>query len=266
MRVLIVRPLALLIVLTALVAAGCGGGDDASGASGETPAGARAPDGRTDPAATARLVLHTVEKAKSNKDCKPIRPIITRSPQKFICPPLPGVAPVKNFKIVDTAKYGTGAVIDYTTKKSPKGGSMTMFLDPERNWGIGRFGLLYGSTVGSSDEASRSGSRRAVDKYLKAVREGDCPSFNDVAVTNSPEKKVVCRDEFPQTKVLAKALKASPTAKPEYLGGNRVFGVYGLAAAEPKPRYWTITTIETAKGSIEPFAVLDAILGPPPKS
>jgi hypothetical protein len=232
---------------------GCGDGD------GDTTATAQAgPPPKGSPAAVAQKLLSVVESAKTNADCKPVRPIIVRSAQKIVCPPLPQLGVVTDFQIVGGAAYGTGAVVDYKTAKRPEGASMTMFRAPDGKWGVSRFGLLYEPSVGTSDESNREDYEKVVSAYLNAVRDRDCDAFIENAVTNPKARVPTCRGEFMRTMWLAKALRANPGATPRYLGGNEVFGFYGLQLDQPKPLNVTIDMVKTTKGAAVPFIVMGA--------
>ncbi len=237
------RGFALALALAA--ATGCG--DDGAGAEQprgqETAAGARMPSPAVSAEETATRLLETLEAARKRSDCRFVRAVGRRSSQRFACP-MPFGPRIRNFRAVDSQTYGTAAVIDYTTRRSRAGAAMVMFVDPDRSWGVGRFGLLVDEhpSVATSDEDSRSGFAKAVEGYLTAVRERDCAAFRTHAVTGG-DPRLSCRREFPRTRDLARRLSANPGAQATYLGGNAIFGVHGILTSEPTPAYETIVTV-----------------------
>lgn len=268
------RAVAATIVLGACfsTAAGCtdaGGGDrtDAgdSPADQETAAGARMPSPEKPPEAVARQLMRTLETAAAASDCASVRALNERSPQRFACPSPPGEPRIRDFEIVASATYGTAAVIDYTTRKEDQGATMVTFVDPDLRWGVSRFGVLSDEhpTTATSDDDSRQGFRATVDRYLDAVRSRDCDEYRrHTFLEGVPE--TICAEIFPTTALLARRLRADPATEPVYLGGNAVFGVYGIATERPRPAYETIVVVKTPPGALVPYVVLAAHPGPAP--
>lgn len=243
-----------------LAIAGCGGdkGDVAEGSSPIVEPAIAEPPGDF-----AAQLAATLSRASSKRDCRPIEELNERSAYDFGCPLDDDVArSLRDFEVVGAQAYGTGGVVDYRTKISKDGASMTLSVTPEGEWAVNRFGLINEPSVGTSDADSRKGYDKVVDAFLAAVRDGDCHAYLKAAITSSPDPKKACREEFPFTKPLRIRLKTSPPAEPEYLGGNEIFGFYGLALAGPKPSYWTVGTVTTPKGSLRPHAVMNVNRGP----
>jgi hypothetical protein len=249
--------LSTLLTIVGIAAAGCGGGDGDS-------ADAESNGLSSEPAKLIEKILHTTAAAKKPADCKEVATINLRSQTKSICPPLDaqGRQASRTTKLTRAATYGTSAVIDYKSKGAPKGASILLYRNSEGQWTIGRWGLLYGETVGTDDADAHERSAKVVDRYLTAVRDRDCKSFLKYAAARSEDPKVACKQEFAAMKPLADALRANPTARPAYVDGNEAFGFYRLDLNRPKPVSYTISTTKTADGALRPHVVLDSVLGP----
>lgn len=248
-------------VVGCAVASGCGaeGGDRDARATGAAP-----PAIATPPEAVAQRIMRRLANAEVDRECRPIRAVNARSTYDFACPQLPEVQrSFSEFEVVDTAVYGTAAVVDYRTGGLPDGATMVMHVTPEGEWAFTHFGLLY-QTVGTSDADNVAGFRRAVALYLRAIRTRDCSLFYKHAVTHSADEETACRRELPPTRPLAKGLAETPGVEPEYLGGNERFGFYGLTLGENRRTYRTVTVVKTDPGTLRPYLVLSAIPGPVP--
>lgn len=260
------RLLPTLAALAALAAgaaiAGCGAEDDAESSGSAGSAAAEEP-----PQAFARRFAREVARVRRKRDCDGIEAVNERSIYDFRCPALPDVRrSMARFEVTDAAAYGTGAVIDYKTLEARDGASMVVLLAPDGRWAISRFGILADASVGTDDGPSRAGFDEAVDRYLAAVRGGDCDAYRKAAVTSAVERRRICSGEFEQTKPLARRLRASGDAQPDYLGGNETFGFYGLTLDRPEPHYFTISVVKAVPGSLRPFLVLNVASGPLPDS
>jgi hypothetical protein len=251
-----------------LALSGCGGGGD------ESSTGAKAPGGATTtkavvqpdapPEAVAKLLMRTVAKAKSKDDCAAAYPINLRSTHKFPCPPLAGAPPVKDFEVVNSAEYGPGAVLDYTSERAPDGAAMVMFRGSDGKWGVSRFGILTEeASVPSSDAASRQGFAGAAKDYLDAMRAKDCRAYTSVVVANGTEDRAPCRQAFDEkTNPVARALVKGQAEKPRYTGGNEFFGFLEVDVHGSETKSVTIVAIKTVAGSARPFMVLSGHPGP----
>lgn len=242
----------------ALGAAGCGG-DEESGEARQAPQYAEA----SEPAkAFAERLAKLLETTTTAKDCAEIEQINTRSFSRFSCPPDKSMRKsMASFEIVGAKEYGTGAIVDYESSAESDGAAMVLFVAPDRNWGIGRFGVLTKPSTSSSDAETREGFDKAVAAYLAAIRERDCAAFFDVAFFAGASEKQVCKTAFPQTKSYTKWLKANPSAKPVYEGGNQTYGFYTLETQKPKPANSTISVVRESENS-DKYEVLD--LAPSP--
>jgi hypothetical protein len=246
-------PLLLMVALTcAVLGSGCGGDD-----------------GNDELEAAAQQV----QRALSQPDCNELRRIGARATQAIGLFPEMGCPKrrearktLRDFEILDSAEYGTGAVVDYRSAKAPKGSAMVFFEDSAGGWGYAGLGLARTTTVDSGDEKSRTHFDAVVDKYLAAMRERDCRAFFKYSVTQFPKLKTSCRYEFSAHGDLQARLRSDRDPDLEYLGGNEHFGFYGLTTRKPAPDYRTVTVLKTPPGSPEPYLVLNAAKGPVPET
>lgn len=245
--------------LAAMVAAGCGG-DDESTAKEEQVDVSAAGEPVGDFMTRMAKLLETTTDAK---DCAELSAITSRSMTQFPCPADKGLRKsMGQFKIVGAKEYGTGGVVDYTSGEIKDGAAIVLFVSPDRNWGIGRFGIVSEPSTESGDDETRDEYAKAVDKYLTAVRERDCDAYFNIKFNGEDKKDDVCKQSFPGTKPMAKLLKTNPDAKPRYEGGNDTFGFYSLETSKPKPANLTISIAKASEKSAVPFVVLDVTPAP----
>jgi hypothetical protein len=235
------------MALCAYVPIGCG--DDSGGATETTGL-------NSEPARLVAQMARTTATANKAKDCKPVFEVNRRSPGKLICPPISEDMRklTRGTKLTKAATYGAAAVVDYRSPGAKGGASVVLYRNPENQWIIGRWGLVYGPTVGTDDGSARDETRKAVDRYLDAVRRRDCEAFNKYAVTQANDPAEVCKTEFKPTARLAKALKSSPRPELEYIGGNEDLAFYKLVLGSDGT--YTVSTVATPEGSLRPHVVL----------
>ncbi len=204
-----------------------------------------------------------IETSKSKKDCAQLEEIYDRSVSRLACPADKKLRDsMSSFKVIGVEEHGTGAIIDYKSGETAKGGAIVLFVSPDRRWGISRFGVITKPSIDTSDEDSRAQYDKVVDSYLASVRDRDCDTFFKVALT-TPDKKEACKDLFPETADLGKRLKANPSAKPKYEGGNDTYGFYTLETARPVPaENTTISVVRASAGDKDTYVVLDAAPSP----
>lgn len=253
---LLVLPLATGAL--ALGAVGCGSDEESA----EAPRKPRYSEGNEPSKAFAERMAKLLETSTTAKDCAEIEQINARSFSRFSCPPDKALRKsMASFEVVAAKEYGTGAIVDYKSGAESDGAAMVLFVSPDRNWGVGRFGVLTKPSTSTSDAETRAGFDKAVAAYLAAIRERDCAAFFDVAFYAGAPEKQVCKNAFPQTKRLAKWLKANPSAKPVYEGGNGTYGFYTFETQKPKPANSTISVVRASENS-DKYEVLD--LAPSP--
>jgi hypothetical protein len=239
--------------------AGCGDDD-----SGPTEAAKQAPWATgPSPERFAKQIAGWMAETKVRRDCAELDALRVQNVYSFKCPlPRKVRASMARFKVLDSAIYGSAAVLAYRTGDLPDGAIMLMYVHPSRLWAVNRMGLLYEPAPRSSDDDSRDGYDAAVAGYLRGVRERDCELLFAYSAAARSDGKRTCKSELKSTKELAKALEASPSSEPSYLGGNSDFGFYSLQTPKPKPSYVTISVVKAAEGAEQPHVVLDAAPGP----
>lgn len=253
MRQLGLPPLAALAASCALIA-GCGGGQD------DTTEAKQIVVRPGSPEEVATTLAEVIPNAVTKKDCKEVAEINLRSNTKYLCPVTYGdPASMRRFELTDSAHFGARAVLDYRSKGTPNGATMTLFRDSDGEWAVSRAGLLPRSAA-SSPDADRKERDAVVDRYLTAVRERDCDTWVLNTATTRTDSTLACREEFPQTRALAAALEASPDVEPRYVGGNGSFGFYDLDLERPSTRRYSLGVFETPRGSLRPYVVLDFVV------
>jgi hypothetical protein len=246
--------------MAAAVAVGCGGGDDESTAKDEpVEVSAAGEPAKTFISRLAKLI----ETSTSAKDCAELEQINSRSATRFPCPaPQDLRKSMRRFEVVGAEEYGTGAVVDYKSGQIKDGAAIVLFVAPDRNWGVGRFGVVSEPSTETSDEDSREGYAKAVDKYLTAVRERDCDAYFDIKFNGDDKKDVVCKQSFLDTQNLGALLKSNPGVEPRYAGGNESYGFYSLETSKPILSNVTISVAKASEKSSVPYVVLDVTPAP----
>lgn len=247
-----------LVATMAAVSVGCGD-DDSTAEEEPTPVAAASEPARVFVERMAKLIATTTKP----DDCDELTAIASRSVTRFQCPvSKPFRKSMSRFEIVGAKEYGTGAVVDYKSGQVKDGAAITLFVGEDRNWGVGRFGVVSKPSTKTSDAGNREGYARAVERYLTAVRTRDCDAYFDVTFNAEDAKAKVCKNVFPATQNLAKRLQLNPEAKQQYEGGNESYGFFSLETAKPKPQSVTISIVKTAASGPKSFVILDATPGP----
>jgi hypothetical protein len=249
--------LVVVLLLGSLSLVSCGGDDGDTEADEQKYSAADEP-----PRVFAERVAKLIATSTRKQDCAQLEEIA--SLVTFACPTDKKLRKsMRSFRIVGAEEYGTGAVVDYESGESKDGAAITLFVTPDRKWGIGQFGVLTQPSTKTTDEESRAGFDRAVNEYLAAVRKRDCKAYTDVAYTRNVKKSEVCKVLFATTTdALAKRLKADPAARPEYQGGNGTFGFYGIETKRPVPKNSTISVVRGEEDGKPSYVVLDVTLSP----
>jgi len=246
-------------LLVAIAATGCGENDtQRAGSDRITYSEANEP-----PKPFIERIAKLLATASTKKDCVQLDATNERSTFRFECPAQKRLRrSMARFEVLGAAEYGTGAVVDYKSRKV-ENGAILLFVAPDRSWGISRFGILTKPSTKTSDDDSRQGYADILDDYLAAVRERDCDAYMDVAFTDGKKKEEVCQTIFATTEQLAKRLKQNPSAEPEYQGGNATYGFYTLETARPKAENSTFSIVRSPDPkSSRPYAVLDVVPSP----
>jgi hypothetical protein len=216
---------------------GCG--DDADG---DPPA----PEPDT-PAAVVAEMAATLAAADRKSDCHSIDELNELSAYELPCPlERPSKASMATLEVVDAEAFGDGAVVDYTARDD---GEATILLAraPSGGWGISRYGLTYGHSVGSDDARFRTGYLDTIEEYLDGLERRRCATFLRTAVVTSDDDAYVCRVDFPATERIAEVLAANPGAELDYLGGNARYGFARLTTTRPRTRQWVLSAVKTKR-------------------
>ena len=238
---------------TAVVAIGCGGGDE--GAASSQPKVSAAVES---PRLFATRLAKLLETTRAKGDCPQLEAINGRSAARFECPPSRELSDsMASFEAVGAEAYGTGAVVDYTSGQAEDGAALILRVAPDRNWAVSRIGIVTEPSTETGDEDSRAGFRKAATEYLDAVRARDCRAFDAVAFTGTDGPQETCRTIFPGTKDFARRLKQNPGARPVYQGGNASYGFLTIEMRKPKPMSMTISVMKTP-GASGRYLVLSA--------
>lgn len=247
------------LAVVAGTSAGCGDEGDSTAEEAKTQFSAAAEP----PKVFMRRMGNLLATTSAKKDCPQLEEINQRSYVRFPCPPSKDLrTSMSKFKVVGAAEYGTGAVVDYRSGKIKDGATVLLYVAPDRNWGISRFGVITEPSTKSSDDESRDGYQETVDDYLAAVRERDCKAFREVAYI-SPDVKdgEVCGKLFAGTKELAERMKLQPDAKPVYQGGNDTYGFFSFETIETDDNS-TISVVRSGSGDDASYVVLDVTPSP----
>ena len=254
----LVPSICMTALLMTVAVPGCGS-DDESTAKNEPRISAA-----SEPVAIfIKRLVKLLETSTAKQDCKQLEDINARSYFRFSCPPGNKLhKSLKSFEVVGSKEYGTGAVVDYKSGKVKNGAAILLFVAPDRNWGISRFGVVTKPSTETDDEESRQGFEMAVEKYLAAVRERDCAAFQEVAfIRPDSTKKQVCGEIFGATKELARRIKAHPTTKPKYEGGNATYGFFTFETTKPDENS-TISVVRGDTGAGSAYVVLNVAPSP----
>lgn len=254
------RVVVACVVVLASGGVGCGSGGQGDSTAAEKPKIAPAQE----PARVfAQRFTRLLATARAKKDCAEIEAVSSRSHARFRCPsPRTLAKSMESFELIAAEEFGTGAVVDYRSGEVRDGASITLFVGPDRNWGIGRFGVIAGRTVGTSDEATRDGYERAVDDYLAAARDRDCRAYAEAVFTGQASRSEVCESVRSGVGGLTKLLESNPAVRATYAGGNGTFGFFNLETEKPEPTNATISVMRVDEGGRDRYVILDRAASP----
>jgi hypothetical protein len=242
-----------LTVVVGASTAACGGSEGESAAQAEIEIRAAQEPPRTMASRLAKLLATT----RSRSDCDAVEAVNRRSLVNFDCPPPASVAEgLRDFKIVGAEEFDTAAVVDYRAKEAPDGAAIALFVSPDRQWGVTRFGIVTPKSVGTSDVDARAGYERAVEDYLAALARSDCDAYLKVAITDGGTRDARCKAVREGSDLLVRRLTANPQAEPSYAGGNDTFGFFTLDTGKPYPIRNTISVMRVEGEGGERYWVL----------
>jgi hypothetical protein len=254
-------PMVALVIGVAVLASGCGSSDAGDGdAARPKPKYSWANEA---PENFARRVARLLATTRTKRDCAQLAETMSTSGVSFPCPPDQGLRQsMAEFKVIDAAAYGTGAIVDFKSGSSMDGAAIIMTVAPGRAWGISQFGVATKPSVGTSDADSRDSYEAALSSYLSALRKRDCPEFKEVSFTASNSKASTCAMLFDEVAPIANALKRNPHAQPVYRGGNATFGFYSLETKTPRPANRTFGIVNGSAIGVPRSMVISAAVSP----
>jgi hypothetical protein len=220
--------LALLVALAAL--AGCG---DSSGASeGSDEESGAVPEATETADEFAQRYVDAVT-AATKGDCDPVDEFNEQSTWGIACP-VEDKDTFADLEVVDAEEYGTGVLVDLTTKAYPKGYTIVAALNEDGRYyeikdDVAELAGFEFPQVGSAPEDTETREETLAD-YVTAIREEDCDTWFEIAFTPTSDKEKECKFEFGPKAVAADELNADPDAQPELLGETDGFAFYGLEA------------------------------------
>ena len=251
---LVPLPAGLLLVLALALpapAAAAGAPPTATAAQAETPR----------PAVPAATFAKRLQRALTRRGCPGLKTINRLGQVQLPCPSTSSRRirrAFKGFKVRGTRTYGSGAVIDFTDREAPKGGTYVLMLSEDRQWSIVFPAITNRRTTRDDGPGDLTGPQNALANFLPAIRDGDCDAYFRFAVTPASEtKEQSCARAFSDPPGLyldlQRDLRATPDATPAPLGGNRTIAFFALRTGAT---YRTAATIRSSAGSPEPYLVI----------
>jgi hypothetical protein len=232
----------------------------ASAAAAESAVATAAQAGTPRPAVPAATFAKRLQRALTRRGCPGLRSINRLGQVRLPCPSSSSRRirrAYRGFRVRGTRTYGSGAVIDFTDREAPRGGSYVLLLSEHRRWSIVFPGITGRRTTRDDGPGDLTGARNAIAGFLPAVRDGSCDGFFRLAVTPPGESKErSCATAFGPNGLylgLQGDLRATPDAVPSPLGGNRTFQFFALRTGAT---YRTVATLRSPQGAGEPYLVI----------
>lgn len=243
-----------LVATAAILAAGCGGGDD-------SPAAADAPEARTYQG-FAEQVAQLIAEGDDPAGCKRLEQIDRRSAAELPCPaPEELRDQMDSFEMVDNGLFMSdrAGVVEYQPGASGETTSMVVLLDYDKRWTVLRLDVDPSQPPANAPDDGDRNIRTAMMSYEAGVRKRDCEQIARFAYMPAGTPRPSCDELLADTAKLAKVLKGDPGQRPGFNGGNRDFGFYGLTAYNPKPSHHTLVAIRTQIGGASRWLVSDVV-------
>jgi hypothetical protein len=151
------------------------------------------------------------------------------------------------FKVLDSALFGTGGVVDFTDAELPRGGTYVVGLDAKREYSIILGAPVGGRTVGTVPRNVEPFDRSA-NGWVTGIRRKNCDQYYANAFTAAGlTKRQSCREAFDPSSKIQPQLAADRRAAPRRLGGTAHFVFYALAS---KPdHYRTLVVARVPPGN-----------------
>ena len=232
-----------------------------------TPAAAAAPTATAAQAAAPRPAVPVatfakrLQRALTRRRCPGLKAINRLGQVRLPCPARSSRRirrAFKGFRVRGTRTYGSGAVIDFTDREAPRGGTYVLMLSKDRRWSIVFPAITNRRTSRDDGPGDLTGPQNALAGFLPAIRDGDCDAYFRFAVTPASEsREQACTSAFAEPDGLylglQRDLRATPDAAPAPLGGNRDVAFFALRTGAT---YRTAATIRSPAGSPEPYLVI----------
>jgi hypothetical protein len=262
-----------LLACGALIASGCGGGDDSKDAS--TTAAESSLTARPAPKETLVAQLPAFTKAITRQDCKAYKALVV-SLGRGVAPGAavtaaeckrgdPALVALRGSQVQRAAQLGTGGVME-----GPNAAGKPQYTI----WAVDSDGhFRYTGVSGTSPQAGtrftkRAEARSVAKKYLRSIRDGDCPAMERlfsprgtrVVVVAGGNLRAGCKTVL-KGKYLAPAVRKTPKPRIEVLGGTRNLAFVGIAT---KDAYFTLILGDPATGDLRVFDTVPSTSVPAP--
>ncbi|MDX6669025.1 MAG: hypothetical protein QOK04_2405 [Solirubrobacteraceae bacterium] len=150
------------------------------------------------------------------------------------------------FKVLDSALFGTGGVVDFTDTELPRGGTYVVGLDAKREYSI-----ILGAPVGERTVGTVPRSVEAFDRaaasWVTGIRRKNCDQYYANAFTAPGlTKQQACREAFDASSEIQPQLAADKRAAPRRLGGTAHFAFYALASKADHYRTLVVARVPPA--------------------
>jgi hypothetical protein len=246
------RSLAAALACVALVAAGCGGGDD------DGP-GAPKP---TETLEQFRARLTTAVGAIGAGQCDAVTRFNSKAGFQLPCDEKTKKL-FANFKVTAAKAYGTGGVVEFQDAEVRQGfGVYTVAIDDGGKYQLtGPLSPIVQATTVNQEPKDADGMDKAAKEMVDAIRANDCNRFYDAVVTPQDlPKDQACRQELTEAYgPLRQQLTKHKDAEPERLEGNDQFMFYALWTGD---EYRTLIVSRTGPGAKKPFLGFVTFRGP----
>src|SRR5436305_2807197 len=177
------RHIALALVIPAVLMAGCGssGNSSSSSASSSTP----------QPTQSLNQFAASWAKTAQSPSCSKSALAQFAEGVSWSCSTQ--IRQARNFKVLKTAQYGTGAVIDWSDAGF-RAGTWVLGLGSGGKWKVMFAPAIPGGTVGThAPKSTLPKFDNSIESVFTAVRAKNCDLFFRNALTNAP-KATACRN------------------------------------------------------------------------
>ena len=246
------RSLAAALACAALLAAGCGGGEDGGP---DTPK----------PAETLeqfRARLTTAVGAIGAGQCETVQAFNAKAGFQLPCDDKTKKL-FANFKVTGAKTYGSGGVVEFQDAEVKQGlGVYTIAIGDDGKYQLtGPISPIVQTSTLATEPKDADGMDRAAEEMVASIRANDCNRFYESVLTpQGIPKDQACREELTEAYgPLREQLTRHKDAKPERLGGNDQFMFYALQTGD---QYRTLIVSRTTPGAKKSFLGFVTFRGP----